>query len=33
MTGLDFFIWVLVAGFLFARWRLHRRHQEKRGRR
>lgn len=33
MSGLDFFIWVLVAGYLFARWRLHRWHQQRRQRR
>jgi hypothetical protein len=30
MTGLDFFIWTLVVGYLMARSRLHRRNQQKR---
>lgn len=30
MTGLDFFIWALLAGYLFAKWRLHRRQQQRR---
>lgn len=29
MTGLDFFIWVLLGGYMLARWRLHRWHQER----
>jgi hypothetical protein len=33
MTGIDFFIWVLAGGYLFARVRLHRRQQQKRGQR
>ena len=33
MTGLDFFIWVLAGGYLFARWRLHRWQQQRRARR
>jgi hypothetical protein len=33
MTGLDFFIWALAGGYLFARWRLHRRKQQRRARR
>jgi hypothetical protein len=33
MTGLDIFIWVLAAGYLFARWRLHRWQQQRRARR
>lgn len=30
MTGLDFFIWVLAAGYLMARRRVHRRHRQRR---
>jgi len=33
MTGLEFFIWTLAGGYAFARWRLHRWQQQKRGRR
>jgi hypothetical protein len=31
MSGLDFFIWALVVGYFFARRRLHRHQQQKRG--
>lgn len=31
MSGMDFFIWVLVIGYAFARHRLHRRNNHKRG--
>lgn len=30
MTGLDFFIWALLAGYLYARSQLHRRYQQRR---
>jgi hypothetical protein len=33
MTGLDFFIWALLAGYLLARWRLHKWQQQRRTRR
>lgn len=33
MTGLDFFIWVLVLGYLVARQRIHQWQQRKRERR
>jgi hypothetical protein len=32
MTGIDFFIWALALGYALARHRLHRRHQQRRGR-
>lgn len=33
MTGLDFWIWALLGGYLFARWRIHRWQLAKRARR
>jgi len=33
MTGLDVFIWALAGGYLVARWRLHRWHQQRRAQR
>ena len=28
MTAADFWIWVLLGGYIIARWRLHLRYQE-----
>jgi hypothetical protein len=33
MSGLEFFIWILAGGYALARWRVHRRQQQRRGRR
>jgi hypothetical protein len=30
MTGLDFFVWTLVVGYLVGRFRLHRHRQHRR---
>jgi hypothetical protein len=30
MTGTDFYIWVLVIGFVIARWRIHKWQQQRR---
>ena len=33
MTGLEFFIWTLVGGYVLARWRLFKWQKQRRGRR
>jgi hypothetical protein len=33
MSGLDFWIWVLLAGYVLSRWRIHKWQEAKRSRR
>lgn len=33
MSGLEFFIWAIVLGYVFARWRLYKHQEQKRTRR